>query len=228
MIESLAGYKITSFPGVNTPLQRDAPSSRLRASISQSAAGQRRRDGHAGSRRQALEGDDRRADHRRIRAVRDITLRRDQSRGRWRVQRHDRPAVALHGSVSIRDDETATNCRARRSRRVGIRGPQVMAGYWQRPDETAKVMTADGFFRSGDIASISEAGFVRIVDRKKDMILVSGFNVYPNEIEEVVANHPGARGRGDRRARRAFRRGRQAVRGQERSGADVRRPDGVL
>ncbi|MDO8301589.1 long-chain fatty acid--CoA ligase [Lacisediminimonas sp.] len=74
---------------------------------------------------------------------------------------------------------------------IAIRGPQVMAGYWNRPDETAKVMTADGYFKSGDIGVMDERGFVRIVDRKKDMILVSGFNVYPNEIEAVVAMHPG-------------------------------------
>ena len=74
---------------------------------------------------------------------------------------------------------------------IAIRGPQVMAGYWQRPDETAKVMTADGFFRSGDIGVVDERGFFRIVDRKKDMILVSGFNVYPNEIEDVVSQMPG-------------------------------------
>ncbi|TFV86694.1 long-chain fatty acid--CoA ligase [Oxalobacteraceae bacterium OM1] len=74
---------------------------------------------------------------------------------------------------------------------IAIRGPQVMAGYWNRPDETAKVMTPDGFFKSGDIGVMDEKGFVRIVDRKKDMILVSGFNVYPNEIEAVVAAHPG-------------------------------------
>ena len=74
---------------------------------------------------------------------------------------------------------------------IAIRGPQVMAGYWQRPDETAKVMTADGFFRTGDVGIMDESGFTRIVDRKKDMILVSGFNVYPNEIEGVVAAHPG-------------------------------------
>ncbi|KAG8149050.1 long-chain-fatty-acid--CoA ligase [Burkholderia catarinensis] len=92
--------------------------------------------------------------------------------------------------VSIRDDD-GKELPPGEAGELCIRGPQVMAGYWQRPDETAKVMTADGFFRSGDIASISKAGFVRIVDRKKDMILVSGFNVYPNEIEEVVANHPG-------------------------------------
>jgi long-chain acyl-CoA synthetase len=74
---------------------------------------------------------------------------------------------------------------------ICIKGPQVMAGYWNRPDETAKVMTADGYFMTGDIGVMDENGFVRIVDRKKDMILVSGFNVYPNEIEGVVAGHPG-------------------------------------
>ncbi|HNG39806.1 MAG TPA: AMP-binding protein, partial [Accumulibacter sp.] len=72
-----------------------------------------------------------------------------------------------------------------------VRGPQVMKGYYNRPDETAKVMTADGFLMTGDVAIMDERGFVRIVDRKKDMILVSGFNVYPNEIEDVVAHHPG-------------------------------------
>ncbi|MBP6765551.1 MAG: long-chain-fatty-acid--CoA ligase [Rubrivivax sp.] len=74
---------------------------------------------------------------------------------------------------------------------ICIRGPQVMAGYWNRPDETAKVMTADGFFKSGDIGIMDERGYVRIVDRKKDMILVSGFNVFPNEIEQVVSLLPG-------------------------------------
>ncbi|MCW7538880.1 long-chain-fatty-acid--CoA ligase [Aquabacterium sp. A7-Y] len=74
---------------------------------------------------------------------------------------------------------------------ICARGPQVMAGYWQRPDETAKVMTADGFFRTGDIGTVDERGFFRIVDRKKDMILVSGFNVYPNEVEDVVARMEG-------------------------------------
>jgi long-chain acyl-CoA synthetase len=74
---------------------------------------------------------------------------------------------------------------------IAIKGPQVMAGYWQRPDETAKVMTADGFLRTGDIGVVDERGFFKIVDRKKDMILVSGFNVYPNEVEDVVAQMPG-------------------------------------
>jgi len=70
---------------------------------------------------------------------------------------------------------------------IAIKGPQVMAGYWQRPDETAKVMTADGYFKSGDIGIVDENGYFSIIDRKKDMILVSGFNVYPNEIEDVVS-----------------------------------------
>jgi long-chain acyl-CoA synthetase len=74
---------------------------------------------------------------------------------------------------------------------IAIKGPQVMAGYWQRPDETAKVMTPDGFFRSGDIGIVDERGYFKIVDRKKDMILVSGFNVYPNEVEDVVTQMPG-------------------------------------
>ncbi len=74
---------------------------------------------------------------------------------------------------------------------IAIQGPQVMAGYWQRPDETAKVMTADGYFKTGDVGVMDARGYTRIVDRKKDMILVSGFNVYPNEIEDVVAAMPG-------------------------------------
>jgi long-chain acyl-CoA synthetase len=74
---------------------------------------------------------------------------------------------------------------------IAIRGPQVMAGYWQRPDETAKVMTADGYFRTGDIGVVDQRGYFKIVDRKKDMILVSGFNVYPNEIEDVITQMDG-------------------------------------
>jgi long-chain acyl-CoA synthetase len=74
---------------------------------------------------------------------------------------------------------------------IAIRGPQVMAGYWNRPDETAKVMTPEGYFKTGDVGIMDENGYVKIVDRKKDMILVSGFNVYPNELEGVIAAHPG-------------------------------------
>ena len=92
--------------------------------------------------------------------------------------------------ISIRDDES-NEVPLGQPGEICIRGPQVMAGYWNRPDETAKVMTSDGFFKSGDVGLMNENGFVKIVDRKKDMILVSGFNVYPNEIEDVVAKLPG-------------------------------------
>ncbi|KQO79079.1 long-chain-fatty-acid--CoA ligase [Rhizobium sp. Leaf262] len=92
--------------------------------------------------------------------------------------------------IDIRDDD-GNSLPLGEVGEICIRGPQVMPGYWQRPDETAKVMTPDGFFRSGDMGFMDEAGYTKIVDRKKDMILVSGFNVYPNEIEEVAAAHPG-------------------------------------
>lgn len=72
-----------------------------------------------------------------------------------------------------------------------LKGPQVMQGYWNRPDETKKTMTKDGFLKTGDLGFMTEKGYVKIVDRKKDMILVSGFNVYPNEIEDVVVTHEG-------------------------------------
>jgi long-chain acyl-CoA synthetase len=92
--------------------------------------------------------------------------------------------------IAIRDDEGNDLPIGARGE-ICIRGPQVMAGYWQRPEETANVMTADGYFKSGDIGVMDEQGFVKIVDRKKDMILVSGFNVFPNEIEAVVSTLPG-------------------------------------
>ncbi|MBK7663429.1 MAG: long-chain-fatty-acid--CoA ligase [Sterolibacteriaceae bacterium] len=91
--------------------------------------------------------------------------------------------------VTIRDD-AGKDLGVGQAGELCVRGPQVMKGYYKRPDETAKVMMPDGFLRTGDVAVIDEQGFVRIVDRKKDMILVSGFNVYPNEIEAVVAMHP--------------------------------------
>ncbi|MDL2357325.1 MAG: long-chain-fatty-acid--CoA ligase [Pseudomonadota bacterium] len=92
--------------------------------------------------------------------------------------------------IAILDDDGVPVALGERGE-IAIRGPQVMAGYWNRPDETAKVMTADGFFKSGDVGIMDAAGYVKIVDRKKDMILVSGFNVYPNELEGVIAAHPG-------------------------------------
>ncbi|MGA0611681.1 AMP-binding protein [Caldimonas sp. KR1-144] len=103
------------------------------------------------------------------------------------------------GSIGLPLPSTEVSLRDAAGREVGIgqagelcvRGPQVMKGYWQRPDETAAVMTQDGFLRTGDIATMDERGYLRIVDRLKDMILVSGFNVYPNEIEDVVSLHDG-------------------------------------
>ena len=92
--------------------------------------------------------------------------------------------------LSIRDDD-GNELPLGEAGEICAKGPQVMAGYWNRPEETANVMTADGYFRTGDIGVMDENGYTKIVDRKKDMILVSGFNVYPNEIEEVIASHPG-------------------------------------
>jgi long-chain acyl-CoA synthetase len=92
--------------------------------------------------------------------------------------------------LSIRDDD-GNELPLGEAGEICAKGPQLMAGYWNRPDETAKVMTADGYFRTGDIGVMTPDGYTKIVDRKKDMILVSGFNVYPNEIEEVIASHPG-------------------------------------
>jgi long-chain acyl-CoA synthetase len=92
--------------------------------------------------------------------------------------------------VMLRDD-AAKEVALGQPGEICIRGPQVMAGYWQHPEETAKVLDKDGWFATGDIGVMDERGFVRIVDRKKDMILVSGFNVYPNEIEGVAVMHPG-------------------------------------
>jgi long-chain acyl-CoA synthetase len=92
--------------------------------------------------------------------------------------------------ISIRDDD-GNEVPLGEAGEICAKGPQVMAGYWNRPDETARVMTSDGYFRTGDIGVMGPDGYIKIVDRKKDMILVSGFNVYPNEIEEVIAGHPG-------------------------------------
>ncbi|MBR0967027.1 long-chain fatty acid--CoA ligase [Bradyrhizobium diazoefficiens] len=92
--------------------------------------------------------------------------------------------------ISIRDDD-GNEVPIGQPGEICAKGPQVMSGYWNRPEETAKVMTADGYFRTGDIGVMDATGYTKIVDRKKDMILVSGFNVYPNEVEEVIAGHPG-------------------------------------
>ncbi len=94
--------------------------------------------------------------------------------------------------VSLRDDQ-GQEVALGQPGELCVRGPQVMKGYWQRPEDTARVMTDDGFLRTGDVAVMDERGFLRIVDRLKDMILVSGFNVYPNEVEDVAMLHPGVR-----------------------------------
>jgi len=107
--------------------------------------------------------------------------------------------AAYNGSIGLPISSTDVELRDDAGKAVAlgqpgelcIRGPQVMAGYWQRPDETAKTIDKDGWLATGDVGVIDEQGYIRIVDRKKDMILVSGFNVYPNEIEQVVAMHPG-------------------------------------
>ncbi|MCY4524091.1 MAG: AMP-binding protein, partial [Halobacteriovoraceae bacterium] len=91
--------------------------------------------------------------------------------------------------VSIKDDQE-NNLPLGEVGEIAIKGPQVMRGYWRRQEETDKVMSKDGYFKSGDMGFMDEKGYVKLVDRKKDMILVSGFNVYPNEIEEVVCQHP--------------------------------------
>ncbi len=93
--------------------------------------------------------------------------------------------------MKLVDDEGQDVTEVGKPGEIAIKGPQVMAGYWQRPDETAKVMMADGYFKSGDVGIVDARGFFKIVDRKKDMILVSGFNVYPNEVEEVASACPG-------------------------------------
>jgi long-chain acyl-CoA synthetase len=93
--------------------------------------------------------------------------------------------------MKLLDDEGQEVTELGQPGEIAIKGPQVMAGYWQRPDETARCMTADGYFKSGDIGIRDARGYFKIVDRKKDMILVSGFNVYPNEIEEVMSLCPG-------------------------------------
>ncbi|MEO4046921.1 AMP-binding protein [Pseudomonas sp. CAU 1711] len=90
-------------------------------------------------------------------------------------------------------DDHGADCPPNEPGELWIRGPQVMRGYWQRPEDSAQVLTDDGWLKTGDVAVLDESGFLKIVDRKKDMILVSGFNVYPNEIEDAVMRHPGVR-----------------------------------
>jgi hypothetical protein len=119
--------------------------------------------------------------------------------------------------IAIKDDDG--NSLAPASREICIRGPNVMPGYYNQPEENAATFTADGFMRTGDIGIMDE-GYTRIIDRKKDMILVSGFNVYPNELEQVVSVPRRARMRGRGRARRGPGRGHQGLRRAQRPGPD--------
>lgn len=93
--------------------------------------------------------------------------------------------------IKLVDDDGKEVTEEGKAGELCVKGPQVMRGYWNRPDETAKVLSSDGWLRTGDMASVDKDGYVKIVDRKKDMILVSGFNVYPNEVEDAIASHPG-------------------------------------
>ena len=190
-VKELTKYQVNSFPAVNTlfngllntPGFDKLDFSKLKISLGGGMAVQK------AGRREVAEGDRLRAVGR-LRPVRDLADA-DLQPGRHRqVHRHDRPA-ACPRPTSRSATTTARKCRSAKPARSASKGPQVMAGYWNRPDETAKVMTADGFFRTGDIGVMDERGYTKIVDRKKDMILVSGFNVYPNEIEDVIASHPG-------------------------------------
>ena len=190
MIETLRGYAINSFPGVNTmynALLNDPAFATLDFSkLVQSTGGGMAMQQAVAQRWQAVTG---------VPIVEGYGLSETSPCATTNV-----PTVTSFSGtvglplpsteVSIRDD-AGNELPLGQPGEICIRGPQVMAGYWNRPDETARAMTADGFFKTGDIGLMDEAGLVRIVDRKKDMILVSGFNVYPNEIEDVVAKHPG-------------------------------------
>jgi long-chain acyl-CoA synthetase len=190
MIETLRGYAINSFPGVNTmynALLNDPAFATLDFSkLVQSTGGGMAMQQAVAQRWQAVTG---------VPIVEGYGLSETSPCATTNVL----TVTSFSGTVglplpstevSIRDD-AGNELPLGQPGEICIRGPQVMAGYWNRPDETARAMTADGFFKSGDVGLMDKAGFVRIVDRKKDMILVSGFNVYPNEIEDVVAKHPG-------------------------------------
>ena len=190
-VKEMAKYKFTGDHGRQHAVQRARQQPRVRQArllVAEDHAG--RRDGGAGSGGGEVEGGDRRSAHRGVRAHRDVPRRDDQPAGHPRVQRVDRGAdlVDRGGACATMPGKDVP---LGQPGEICIRGPQVMAGYWQHQAETDKVIDKNGWFATGDIGVMDEKGFVRIVDRKKDMILVSGFNVYPNEIEGVVAAHPG-------------------------------------
>jgi long-chain acyl-CoA synthetase len=173
----------------------------FQARLLRAGADARRRHGGAAAGRRALAEDDGLPDHRGLRPVGDLAGRHRQP-VRQGTEFTGTIGLPLPRPRSRSATTTATTLPLGEVGEICIRGPQVMAGYWNRPDETAKVMTPDGFFRSGDIGFMDERTAIKIVDRKKDMILVSGFNVYPNEVEEC----------GDLASRRARMRRRSACR----------------
>ena len=188
-VKEIGKYKFTAITGVNTlfnallnnPDFAKLDFSHLHITLGggmavQEAVAKRWKAGH----RQAAD--------RGLRAHRDLAGRDDQPVRHQGVQRRRSGCRSRRPRSSCATTRASPWRSARRARSASA-GPQVMAGYWNRPDETAKVMDKDGWFATGDIGVMDEKGFVRIVDRKKDMILVSGFNVYPNEIEGVVAMH---------------------------------------
>ena len=175
-----ASYKLPHLPGRQHAVQRAAPTTPISPSSTSAACDlRRRRHGGAGGGREALARRSPAARSSKATACRETSPSVD-----LQPDRHRRPTPAPSACRcptprSRSSTTTATRCRSAQPGEIAIKGPQVMAGYWQRPDETAKVMTADGFFKSGDIGVMDERGYFKIVDRKKDMILVSGFNVYP-------------------------------------------------
>ena len=149
----------------------------------------RRRHGHPASRRGGVAEDNRLRAVRGLRPFGNLADTDLQPRGYRQVLRLDRYSRSIN--IPLNFDDDGNEVPLGQAGELCAKGPQVMAGYWNRPEETANVMTPDGYFRTGDIGVMTPDGYTKIVDRKKDMILVSGFNVYPNEIEEVIASHPG-------------------------------------
>ncbi len=189
LVKTLGERPVPHVPGAQHAVhradeRREVP--RARPVVAAVHAG--RRDGDDAVGRRALAGDDRLRDRRRLGHVRDDGDRHQHAGQRDRAHRQHRRAAAVDrpGRARRRQPRRA----GRRTGRAVHQGPNVTPGYYNRPDETARALTPDGYFRTGDIGTMDERGFFRIVDRKKDMILVSGFNVFPTEIEAVVSGHP--------------------------------------
>ena len=190
-VKELAKYRFNVDPRRQHAVQRARRERRVpEARLLEPAHLERRRHGRAEGGRGQVAQAHRRADRRGLRAVGDLAGRRPATRSSPREYNGTIGLPFPNTEIAILDD-AGQPVPLGQPGEIAIRGPQVMAGYWQRPDETAKVMTPDGFFKSGDIGVMDERGYTKIVDRKKDMIIVSGFNVYPNEVEGVVAMHPG-------------------------------------